>query len=79
LSDYTPYFRDIRACHVMDNCILTHIPIHDSAKGRFRANIHGHTHNNVLSDSWYVNVCVEHTEYSPVAWETIRKKIGDAQ
>jgi calcineurin-like phosphoesterase family protein len=77
LSDYTPYFRDIRSCHVMDKCILTHIPIHDSAKGRFRANIHGHTHTNVLADPWYVNVCVEHTNYAPIMWETIRKRIGD--
>lgn len=30
LNDYTPYFRDIRSYHVMNNCILSHIPVHPS-------------------------------------------------
>lgn len=44
LRYYTPYFRDIRAYHIMDKMICSHIPVHPDSKGRFRANIHGHTH-----------------------------------
>lgn len=44
LRHYTPYFRDIRAYHVMDKIIFSHIPVHHDSKGRFRANVHGHTH-----------------------------------
>lgn len=44
LRHYTPYFRDIRAYHVMDKIIYSHIPVHPDSKGRFRANVHGHTH-----------------------------------
>jgi calcineurin-like phosphoesterase family protein len=44
LSDYTPYFRDVRAYHVLNGMILSHIPIHASSMGRFGANIHGHLH-----------------------------------
>jgi len=44
LRHYTSYFRDIRAYHVMDKIICSHIPVHPDSKGRFVANIHGHTH-----------------------------------
>ena len=44
LKDYTPYFRDVRAYHVMNGLILSHIPIHESSMGRFGAQIHGHLH-----------------------------------
>lgn len=46
LEDYTKYFRDIRGYHVMNNMILSHIPLHPDSKGRFSANIHGHLHSN---------------------------------
>lgn len=46
LSDYTRYFRDIRAYHVMNGCILSHIPVHESSLARFHKNIHGHLHGN---------------------------------
>jgi calcineurin-like phosphoesterase family protein len=46
LEDYTKYFRDIRAYHVMTGAgvILSHIPLHPDSHGRFGLNIHGHTH-----------------------------------
>lgn len=77
LKDYAPYFRDIRASWVLDKCLLTHIPVHPDSEGRFRANIHGHTHDYCLPDPWYVNVCVEHTNYGPIAWEEVRAKVVD--
>ena len=46
LEDYTAHFRDIRGYHVVDNFILSHIPVHTDSKGRFRGNIHGHLHSN---------------------------------
>ena len=45
-EDYTPYFRSLRAYHVMNGMILSHIPIHEESLGRFGVNIHGHTHAN---------------------------------
>ena len=46
MDDYTKHFRDIRGYHVMNNMILSHIPVHPDSKGRFGANIHGHLHSN---------------------------------
>lgn len=44
VSDYSEYFRDIRAYHVLDGMILCHIPIHAASLGRFGSAIHGHLH-----------------------------------
>lgn len=46
LNAYTPYFRDIRACLVLKDFILTHIPVHESQLDRFKMNIHGHLHTD---------------------------------
>lgn len=77
LKDYTEYFNDIRACIVRDNVVLSHIPLHTSQLDRWHANIHGHLHQNIVlnsdgtPDSRYVNVCMEHTNYTPVPYETL--------
>lgn len=71
LSDYTPYFDDIRAYVVMHTgdgrkTILSHIPIHPESVGRFGINIHGHLHYNKVDDDRYVCVSVEHTDWRPI-------------
>lgn len=72
LHEYTPYFRDIRSYHVMDGNILSHIPVHESQMARWKNNIHGHLHSNVLPDPRYLCVCVEQTDFKPIAWEEVR-------
>jgi calcineurin-like phosphoesterase family protein len=42
--EYREHFRDIRAYHVMNGMILSHIPVHEDSLGRFGTNIHGHLH-----------------------------------
>lgn len=46
LEEYTEYFREIRAYHVMNGMILSHVPVHPDSLGRFGVNIHGHLHSN---------------------------------
>ena len=45
-DEYRQYFRELRACHVMNGMILSHIPVHPESLGRFGVNIHGHLHAN---------------------------------
>ena len=45
-TEYRHYFREIRAYHVMNGLILSHIPVHEASLGRFGCNIHGHLHAN---------------------------------
>lgn len=82
MEDYTPYFRDIRGYHVMNNMILSHIPVHPTSKGRFAANIHGHLHyHKVMTtdgnsvDPWYHCVCVEQTDFKPILFEHVLKRM----
>lgn len=75
LEDYAKYFRDIRAYHVMDKFILSHIPVHESQKHRWNGNIHGHLHSNQLDDPWYTCVSVEQTDFKPILFEELTHKI----
>lgn len=43
-DEYREYFRELRAYHVMNGMILSHIPVHEASLGRFGTNIHGHLH-----------------------------------
>jgi calcineurin-like phosphoesterase family protein len=45
-EEYRRYFRELRAYHVMNGMILSHIPVHEASLGRFGVNIHGHLHTN---------------------------------
>jgi len=83
LTDYTKYFRDVRAYHVMNGMILSHIPVSKGSIARFGTNIHGHTHGNRVLDAEgnidpdYFCVCVEQTDYTPIAFEDVLKKIKE--
>lgn len=85
LEEYTPYFRDIRAYHVMNGMILSHVPVHKDGLYRFGTNIHGHTHaNRVMMDDGYGKkiidtsyhcVCVEQTDFRPILFEDVISRI----
>lgn len=72
LSQYAQYFKDVRAYHVLDKCVLSHVPVHPYSVGRWRLNIHGHLHDNDLNDPKYLNVSVERINYTPIDFEYIR-------
>jgi calcineurin-like phosphoesterase family protein len=79
-TEYREYFRELRAYHVMNGMILSHIPIHEESLGRFGTNIHGHLHaNRVMKDGAvdvrYHCVCVEQTDFAPVLFEDVIKRI----
>lgn len=77
LSQYALYFKDVRAYHQLDRIILAHIPIHPASLGRWKGQIHGHTHFNSLDDPRYYNVSVEVVDYTPVNFDTIKKYYDD--
>lgn len=58
---------------VIDNCILTHIPIHPESLARFTMNIHGHTHTNGSPRGRYLSVCCEMIHYTPISLEEAKK------
>ena len=86
-DEYRQYFRELRAYHVMNGMILSHIPIHTESLGRFGVNIHGHTHANRVMwedpfdgfeskiDPRYYCVCVEQSDFAPILFEDVIKRI----
>lgn len=83
LEEYTKIFRDIRAYHVLGahRTILSHIPVHTSQLERWRLNIHGHLHGNVVTrkldgpweltkpDERYRCVSMERINFKPMLLE----------
>lgn len=95
-DEYRQYFRELRAYHVMNGMILSHIPVHEASLGRFNLNVHGHLHaNRVMKargvdartgevlyseteiDYRYHNVCVEQTNFAPILFEDVLKRIKE--
>jgi len=92
-DEYREYFRELRAYHVMNGMILSHIPLHEASLGRFGVNIHGHLHSARVKkargidaktgatlysdtiDTRYHCVCVEQTDYTPILFEDVIKRI----
>lgn len=92
-EEYRMYFRELRAYHVMNGMILSHIPLHADSIGRFGVNIHGHLHTNRVkkargvdaktgtvlygdeNDNRYHCVCVEQTEFRPILFEDVQRRI----
>lgn len=92
-DEYREYFRELRAYHVMNGMILSHIPVHEASLGRFGVNIHGHLHAGRVRkargvdartgavlygdaiDPRYHCVCVEQTDFAPILFEDVIKRI----
>ena len=85
-AEYREHFRELRAYHVMNGMILSHIPLHPESLGRFGVNIHGHTHSNrvmfkkmggEIIDTRYHCVCVEQTDFRPILFEDVIERIKE--
>jgi len=63
-DEYRMYFRELRAYHVMNGMILSHIPVHEASLGRFGTNIHGHLHANRVKKARGVDARTGTTLYS---------------
>jgi calcineurin-like phosphoesterase family protein len=82
LKHYLPFFDEVHATRVLDGMIFSHIPIHPESLGKFRANVHGHVHNNVPALHFgprYFNVSVEVIDYTPIALEDLKQRIAIQQ
>lgn len=83
MSEYAEHFDDIRAYHVLEDCVLSHVPMHPDTLYRWNHNIHGHLHHRrVLKDGIvdikYYNVSVECIDYTPIEWNFLKQKLKNA-
>lgn len=70
---YLEHFSSVHAMKEYNDCILTHIPIHESQSRRWRLNVHGHTHSSSINHPYYRCVSLEHTNYTPVLLDKVIK------
>ena len=82
---YLKYFNKVYGAVKFKGYILTHIPVHESQKYRYKGNIHGHLHSKVILkrtkwdvlnyediiDPFYINVSLEQHNLAPVELETL--------
>lgn len=82
---FAELFDDIRGYVVKKGFIMSHIPLHPQSMGRWKLNIHGHLHNNLvyqeprklsheIVDDRYYNACVERNNFRPVLLDDILKE-----
>lgn len=82
--EYLKYFAKLFGSLQYRRCILTHIPVHADQEARYRANIHGHTHEHNVKwnyggvylndeDPWYFSVTCENLNYTPIPWDEINE------
>jgi len=57
---------------LFDSFIFTHEPLSDSAISKGMINVHGHIHEKKTSGQ-RINVCVEHTNYTPIRLEDLKR------
>lgn len=75
LGYYTKYFTDVMGCQIVEDAVLTHIPVHaghleEWPKANY--NIHGHLHHKFVldekgnKDKRYFNACLENINFRPI-------------
>lgn len=76
-------FNRVSAAEEFDGGVLTHIPIHPYQQYRFKRNIHGHLHHQLVMmniagtdvpDPFYWNVSCEQINLTPIAYEDLKKR-----
>ena len=88
LNWYALWFYDVRGVYNFENFFMTHVPIHEDSKARFKMNIHGHLHRGLvykhnkhgqitkIPDPWYRNVCMDANDYKPIPYEQIQHEFS---
>jgi calcineurin-like phosphoesterase family protein len=74
MDEYQKYFSRIFGSLKLDKYILTHYPIDiNSIPDWCVANIHGHIHESVSPTVRHFNVSVESINYTPIAFDRIKR------
>ena len=75
LSQYRNHFYEVYGVRQLDGWWLTHVPMHPDGveSPRVKGNIHGHIHAQKIDHPKYINVCVEHIDYTPVSFDLIKE------
>lgn len=74
----TPYFDKIMGVKEFQQrgWVCTHIPVHTSqVDHRWKINVHGHLHDNIINDPRYINVGCEQVNFTPLHIDEIDLRV----
>jgi calcineurin-like phosphoesterase family protein len=71
MQDQLEVFDSIHSLWSKRNMWLSHCPIHPMEMRGKTHNIHGHLHSAKVDDPRYINVCVEHTDWKPIRFDSL--------
>ena len=75
MQDLCNTYDAIYSLHKYKGMWLSHAPIHpQELRGKF--NVHGHMHFDKIDDPKYLNVCMEHTDFSPIDLNEVRRRLN---
>jgi calcineurin-like phosphoesterase family protein len=80
IGEYKKYFSSIHGVIRKHDCVLSHVPLHPSQLDRWRVNIHGHLHSEIVKhisgaiDLRYYNVSMENINFTPVSFDIIKQE-----
>lgn len=70
-------FDKIFSLNTRNNVWLSHAPIHPEELRSRKGCVHGHTHNHIIQDYRYVNVCLERTNLKPVLFNDVIDRLDE--
>lgn len=77
VKEVAPFFEKVVLWRIFKefNFTCTHIPMMPGQLRKTSFNLHGHLHHKTMENPHYINVCVEHTNYTPVHLDDVLKRI----
>jgi calcineurin-like phosphoesterase family protein len=86
IKDLVRYgYDEMHSMYSKRNMWFTHCPMHDLHLRDKSLNVHGHLHEEVITElnsnfepvlhHRYFNVCLEHTNYKPISFEDIKEEV----
>jgi len=77
VKEVAPFFEKVVLWRIFKefNFTCTHIPMMPGQMRKTAFNMHGHIHQRLMEDPHYINVCVEHTNYTPIHLDEILQRI----
>lgn len=75
MSEVCKHFDEVYSLKKYKEFWLSHAPIHpQELRGKY--NLHGHMHFETVDDPRYLNLCLEHTDYTPIDLNEVRKRLN---
>ena len=80
VKEVAPFFEKVVLWRIFKefNFTCSHMPLRLDQLRKTEFNVHGHIHQHKIADPHYINICVEHTNYTPIHLDELLTMIRKA-